>query len=67
MDKYKLVILYYGEDGKIKRAEKEMVCCGSYDISNYLSNVEGLYCAVCLIRKEDDWVYNGEYLPSESV
>ena len=67
MEKYKLVILFYGKDGKIKRTEKEMTCCGSYFISDYLSKVKGLYCAICLIRKENNWVYNGEYIPRESV
>ena len=67
MEKYKLVILFYGKDGKIKRTEKEMTCCGSYFISDYLSKVKGLYCAICLIRKGGNWVYNGEYIPSESV
>ena len=63
MEKYKLLILFYGEDGKIKRTEKEMECCGSYVISDYLSKVKGFYFAVCLIRKENNWVYNREYIP----
>ena len=67
MEKYKLVILFYGKDGKIKREEKELGCCGSYFISDYLIKVKGLYCAICLIRKENNWVYNGEYIPRESV